>query len=252
MGGCASSPQENLSQPNPKTTLNVVRDIDAMDFSNLFKVVFLGDSGSGKTSLYRRYTQGIFEGKRSMTKALSCMSFSMSYTKPGIVESKSAAKMEEDDEIDPSKAGELVLKENGIKICSSDDFKDLDSGDTHAFLYLMDLPGHRDQKQSVLFDKSHLREVDVALLVFSVIDGKSFEMLEDWANIILNESPDCKIWLVGNKIDLTEKRVITTGEAKKKARARNWFYSETSALTGENVYRCLRDLINTVRKERVL
>ena len=51
------------------------------------------------------------------------------------------------------------------------------------------------------------------------------------------------IILIGNKIDSTEKRIITKSEAKKKADKYNIKYYELSCLNGLNHYEILNELI---------
>ena len=65
---------------------------------------------------------------------------------------------------------------------------------------------------------------------------KSFNSVEDWLKQLKNQSsPDCKVFLIGNKIDLEDQRVVETrqGETLKKNLGINMFM-ETSAKTGIN------------------
>ena len=40
---------------------------------------------------------------------------------------------------------------------------------------------------------------------------KSFNSVEDWLKQLKNQSsPDCKVFLIGNKIDLEDQRVVET------------------------------------------
>ena len=62
---------------------------------------------------------------------------------------------------------------------------------------------------------------------------KSFNSVEDWLKQLKNQSsPDCKVFLIGNKIDLEDQRVVETrqGETLKKNLGINMFM-ETSAKT---------------------
>ena len=65
---------------------------------------------------------------------------------------------------------------------------------------------------------------------------KSFNAIDVWLKELKqNSSPDVKIFLVGNKVDLEDDRVVTTKEAKDLVNDLEMdFYMETSAKTGFN------------------
>ena len=61
---------------------------------------------------------------------------------------------------------------------------------------------------------------------------------------------DVEIFLVGNKIDLEEKRVVPTEEGKDLAKTFGVKFLETSAKTGENVEKVFRELAEDVYKKQ--
>ena len=74
------------------------------------------------------------------------------------------------------------------------------------------------------------------LLVYDITLKESFESLSDWLNEIKkNTSKNIVKVLIGNKIDLNDKRVISFDEAKEYADNNNMKYIETSAKTATNV-----------------
>ena len=80
------------------------------------------------------------------------------------------------------------------------------------------------------------RNTSLAILVYAVNSKESFESLEMWyRELRTHSSPDIKIFLVGNKTDLTTERVITTeqGENFAKLNRINKFI-EASAKDGIN------------------
>lgn len=80
------------------------------------------------------------------------------------------------------------------------------------------------------------RNSSVAILVYAINDEKSFEDLDVWnKQIKTHASPDCKIFLIGNKADLEKERKISY-EQGKKCKVNNKFdlFLETSAKTGLN------------------
>ena len=81
------------------------------------------------------------------------------------------------------------------------------------------------------------RSSSLAIIVYSIIESDSFADLDLWIKELkLNNSPDTKLILVGNKLDLEERREITYEAGKKFAEDYGFIdFFETSALTGENV-----------------
>ena len=76
----------------------------------------------------------------------------------------------------------------------------------------------------------------LAVLVYAINSKESFTNLDVWLkDIKLQSHPDIKIFLVGNKTDLEESRVVDFEEAKKYANEHEFEYvNETSAKTGFN------------------
>ena len=83
---------------------------------------------------------------------------------------------------------------------------------------------------------SFYRNTSLAIIVYAINDQKSFDELELWIkDLKTNSSPDIKIFLIGNKVDLTEQRVIKKEMAEKiKDDYGLDFFIETSAKTGFN------------------
>ena len=80
------------------------------------------------------------------------------------------------------------------------------------------------------------RNSSVAILVYAINDRKSFEDIDVWTKQIKNlSSPDCKVFLIGNKADLVDSRKVTKEEGKN-CKKKNLFnlFMETSAKTGLN------------------
>jgi GTPase SAR1 family protein len=74
------------------------------------------------------------------------------------------------------------------------------------------------------------------ILVFDLSDRKSFDSLTSWLNDIhaLCDS-NAVIQLIGNKSDLSARRVVTIIEAESFAKQHQMGYLEASAKIGENV-----------------
>ena len=84
---------------------------------------------------------------------------------------------------------------------------------------------------------SFYRSASLALIVYSIENEESFINIEKWLNDIKSQSnPDIKIFLIGNKADLEDKRQVTRENGEKFFHEHKLsFFTETSAKTGFNV-----------------
>ena len=90
------------------------------------------------------------------------------------------------------------------------------------------------------------------LFVYSVDNRKTMEDLDHFHRLYLMTYPnrDVPLILVANKIDLLNKREITTEEGMALANKYNAEYYEISAKTGHNVDNAFSCLIRKLRKKR--
>ena len=81
------------------------------------------------------------------------------------------------------------------------------------------------------------RSSSLAIIVYSIDKRDSFKDLDLWIKELkLNNSPDTKLILVGNKLDLEEEREVSYEEGKKFQDDFGFIdFFETSAKTGENI-----------------
>ena len=90
---------------------------------------------------------------------------------------------------------------------------------------------------------------DGFLIVFSVEDKNSFELLDKWINSI-NEKVDIKtkiIILAGNKADIDDdKRQVSREEAENYAKSKKLLYFETSAKSGLNIKEAFNKLYEDI------
>ena len=107
-------------------------------------------------------------------------------------------------------------------------------GETIIKLQIWDTCGQEFYKSLIT---SFYRNASLAIIVYSIDNQKSFEDLDIWLkDLKLNTSPDIKIFLIGNKTDLEEYRVISKEQAEKfKNDYELNLFMETSAKTGFNV-----------------
>lgn len=115
--------------------------------------------------------------------------------------------------------------------------------DTSINLQIWDTAGE-EQYRSV--GPIYYRRAQAAIVVYDVTIESSYNNLQYWINEFKNAS-NCSnqdIFIVGNKIDLTEKAIINSNSAKQLAKANNFHFFQTSAKTGEGVI----DLFQNVAK----
>lgn len=98
---------------------------------------------------------------------------------------------------------------------------------------------------------SFYRSASLAIIVYSIDSEESFSNIEKWLNDIKSQSnPNIKIFLIGNKADLEDKRRVTkeNGENFFKLNKLS-FFTETSAKTGFNVQNVFIEVAKVLYKE---
>ena len=83
---------------------------------------------------------------------------------------------------------------------------------------------------------SFYRNSSLAIIVYAINNQESFDNLESWLDEIKSQThPNLKIFLIGNKVDLEDERVIDKSVAEELAKEHNLnLFLETSAKTGFN------------------
>ena len=84
---------------------------------------------------------------------------------------------------------------------------------------------------------SFYRSASLAIIVYSIDNEESFKNIEKLVNDVKTQSnPDVKIFLIGNKADLEEKRQVSREAGEKLCRDHKLnYFLETSAKTGFNI-----------------
>ena len=110
------------------------------------------------------------------------------------------------------------------------------------------------------FRKIYYKGAEAAFIVFDITNRESFEKIKDWHEEInqLIDEKNIPIVIVGNKVDLSKQRVISTAEGEELAKSLSETgisYIETSALSGENVINAFEliayhYIIKTKKKEK--
>ncbi|KAL5104096.1 Ras-related protein Rab-27A [Taenia crassiceps] len=180
------------------------------DYDYLIKLLALGDSNVGKTSLLYQYTDGVFNVDMNATVGVDFRQ-------------------------------KRVIREN------KQDANGLLGQKQRLYLQLWDTAGQeRFRSLCTVF----LRDSMGFLLVFDLTNEKSLLSCREWMNLLCQhaycERPD--VILVGNKADKTEERVISTSDAQRLAQELQVPYIETSALSGKNVSAAIDMLLDLVMR----
>jgi len=100
-----------------------------------------------------------------------------------------------------------------------------------------------------LFDcirPQYYRGAHGVLVIYDVTSQGSFDHLDKWLHELDTSCGKIPKIIIGNKIDLTDKRVIPPEAGEKYARQNFVSHSETSAKTGENVAEVMEELAKLI------
>jgi len=115
--------------------------------------------------------------------------------------------------------------------------KDIQIKDKSITLQIWDTAG---QERFQSLGNAFYRGADACVLVYDATNKDTFRKIEEWKNNFLDqcgtENPDkFPFLLLGNKIDLEDRRAVTTREAQQWAEQNEMIFYETSALNGNNI-----------------
>lgn len=106
-------------------------------------------------------------------------------------------------------------------------------GDSTISLQVWDLAGQTSFQRVRV---QYLFGTDFAVVVYDITRQDTLECVKDWVKDVKQSAPDVLLYLVGNKSDLEETRVVSSSSAEKLGKKLNMLgYLETSAKYGTNV-----------------
>ena len=90
-----------------------------------------------------------------------------------------------------------------------------------------------------------MKNTQIALIVYSIIDKNSFEQLNFWINLVKEVNKDKKIifGIAANKSDLFESQIVSFEEGKKFADENDCLFFETSAKDHKSIVTVFEKLI---------
>ena len=96
--------------------------------------------------------------------------------------------------------------------------------------------------------KQYYKGANGVLLIYDISNRKSFERIDFWLKELKenNRIDELFLYLVGNKIDMEDKRVISFQEGEKYAKKNNINFFEVSAKSGKGVTELFNNVINGV------
>ena len=125
--------------------------------------------------------------------------------------------------------------------------KDVEIGDKTFRIQIWDTAGQENFKS---ITRSYFKNSVCAIICYDITRKDTFDNVTSWIE-------DCKsqcyknvhMVLVGNKLDLNDRRVVSTDEGKELADKLGISFYETSAKTGENVEKVFQESLNDISRQ---
>ena len=173
------------------------------------KVVFCGQPGVGKTSLLARYVDGNFSDDYHQTIGANFL------------------------------IKEIDLSQLLGKLKFHNPEKEKDIFEKGFRLYFWDIGGQVDK---LFANEYYFIQALGAMIIFDILNKKSFENLEFWISKLKELSGDVPFIILGNKVDKSEAREVSEDEGRKFAKKYGVEYVETSAKNDMNVNKAFESL----------
>ena len=127
-------------------------------------------------------------------------------------------------------------------------FKELEIENKKIQLEIWDTPG-QDKYNHV--NKIFMKNTKIALIVYSIIDKKSFENLDKWINIVkeVNKNEEVIFGIAANKSDMFENQVVSKEEGEGYVKDKNILFFETSAKDYKSIEKVFIELTKAYLKK---
>ena len=114
-------------------------------------------------------------------------------------------------------------------------------------IYRIQLWDTAGQEEFQSISRGYYKSGACALVVYDVTDRDSFNNISTWLDECKNNGPSTiTLVLVGNKIDLEDKRNVSYEEGEEFATRNNMQFFETSALNGTNIEKLFNDTLESI------
>ena len=188
-----------------------------MEISNKVKLVTLGESGVGKSSLILQAVKGQFHEVPMPTIGAAFLN--------------KEVKLEGEKEVNVEGGKEVMMQ--GEKV-------EFDIWDTVG----------QERFHSIL--PLYYRGANAAIIVYNITKRDTFERAKEWVEELeRNTSKDIVIAFIGNKVDLAESRNVTYDEVKTYAEDNQLILMETSAKTALNVDNMFLSIAKKLPRKKV-
>ena len=98
--------------------------------------------------------------------------------------------------------------------------------------------------------KSIYRNANGVLFIYDVTKKDTFNNIKNWIKDLENFENDIKSIIIGNKIDLDDKREVNKNDLEELAKKYNMPFIETSAKNNINIEECFDLMVNEILKEK--
>ena len=125
--------------------------------------------------------------------------------------------------------------------------KNIDIKNKTYRIQIWDTAGQENYKS---ITKSYYKHSACSIIVYDITSQKSFQNVLSWIEDCKREcSKSVFMILVGNKIDLEDKREVTTEEGQELAERYNMLFLETSALKGDYIQELFTKSVEEISKK---
>ena len=227
---------EKLEEELINTIKYIDNDIEISDVDNQYSLGLMGETGGGKTSINHFFRTG-----NAIEDTVTTIGFDYVYKY-------------------------IKCKNKTVKLCLYDTagqekFMSMSAGvlkGAYGLLLVFSLTPLWNANESIRYKKSNKEE---RKKIEDKYTEKVFKGLKFWLNQFrqFNTIDKSVIYLIGNKVDDEENRIIRYKDAKKFAIEQGLKYYETSAKTGKNINKVFFDLViellrifpNTIEKKKI-
>lgn len=203
----------------------------AAEFDHQVKLLLIGDSAVGKTSILLRYVDSRFSSTFITTIGIdvSAPQSLLTVAAPLVIQPRGSA-----DTRAPLRAAALHLPPPPTRRCCACQFKfkTLKIGEQRVKLQIWDTAG---QERFHTITTSYFRGAKAVALVYDCTSRASFENIEGWAGQIKEHAGNIVRILVGNKCDKSKDVVVSEDEGRALAMRHKMQFFPTSAKSGYNV-----------------
>jgi len=184
------------------------------------KVVLLGDTGVGKSSIALRFTSNEFHPYSESTIGASFMSKELEFDSAAIRPSTN-----------DESSDDLIENQLNKKMPTR---KEMNTATTSVVQFnIWDTAG---QEKYHSLAAMYYRGAECAILCFDICKQVSFDALQKWVDELRDKGPpDISLAVCGNKVDLVEDRQVDEFEARSFATRIGGFYMEVSARDNINI-----------------